>query len=423
MMHNIQYFTDRAFIEELPSDLYSAMKAQGLIAPGRRKVHFCGFFSWEGGVAVFLPMNSDIGVKPAFSAYLLLKAFNRYYVDKSTGVNDSSGQLLGGGLLSLAIALADDYLLNGLYLRRNRISTINQGKTNWAKTISRHSPFPSSSVPVYMDLESSRMQSVSNCETAKIHASVMKDIYNKFGVFIYGDECIVDSQLESLDVVPSPIEDRNTWGSYLSKELNCSYSERDIFLIKALLQYINGQHEGTLQPLIIGTQYFHSVWESMLNYSLSGIANYNHKLAVPYYLVDGFYHEVAEKGQRTDTVLRDDEHFAVVDAKYYSALSPKYAPGWPDIVKQLFYKKAVQDVEGSAATVTTHFVFPGKSGDLLSAHVSARGQHKSNVLDNSFGYSTIYCHYCEPTLLMQAYVCYRKLTCLRKEIFAVEERI
>ncbi|MEZ8029987.1 LlaJI family restriction endonuclease [Enterovibrio norvegicus] len=413
-MHNLQYFTDRAFISGLPVGLPEAMRKQGLIAPEQSKVHFCGFFSWKGGTAVFLPVNSDVNVKPELSAHWLLQTLNRYYADKMTGLKDTGGEsLIGGSLLSLSVELFEDYRSNGLYVRRNRLRTVNQGKVNWSRTVSRHTPYPSASAPVYLDLESSRTRYVSNCETARIHAAVIQDIRLKFGVLLYGDEQESDDRL---DTMPPPWGDSEAWLAYLNRELALSYSERDITLIKSLSRYIDNSQGSDEDSLIIGTRHFHGVWESMLDYSLEGVAQYNRKLAVPYYLMNGLYHEVADKGQRTDTVIRSENHFAVVDAKYYGASSPGRAPGWPDIVKQLYYQKAVQDAESGSAVVTTHFVFPGSEAKLISAHVSSRGQHKSEVLDNSAGYPVIHCHYCEPVELMRAYVSYRRLPALRTQI-------
>lgn len=425
-MHDLHYFTDRSYLswlEEPTGTLVEAMRRQGIIAPDHHRVRFCGFFSWRGGTAVFLPANSDISVKPALSAHWLLRTLNRYYAGRSTGILGTEGDsLIGGSLLSLAVTLFDDYQANGLYVRRCRHHTINQGKTNWPRTVSRHTPFPSAMAPVYLELESSRTRYVSDCETARIHAAVLRNIQEKFGILLYGETVLSDEILEKM---PPPAGGKEAQLAYLNRELSISYSERDITLINSLKRYIDSSQGSDEDSLIIGTRHFHSVWEVMLDNALSGERNFNSTLPVPYYLKDGHFHEVAEKGQRTDTVLRnhDGTRYAVVDAKYYTASAPKDAPGWPDLVKQFFYQKAVKSVTGNDTVVTTHFVFPGSVNYLTSAHVGERGQHQQETLRHTPDYPVVHCHYCDPTELMKTYVTHGRLPALRDSILTTSDTL
>ena len=60
----------------------------------------------------------------------------------------------------------------------------------------------------------------------------------------------------------------------------------------------------------------------------------------------------------------------VVDAKYYRAQGLDSAPGWPDLVKQFFYARALK-AYCPEPTVNNAFVFPGQ-GPLKSAHMHNR---------------------------------------------------
>ncbi|MGP2517604.1 LlaJI family restriction endonuclease [Yersinia sp. 2545 StPb PI] len=418
-MHNLQFFTDRLPIGQLPEDLSIKMRKQGLIAPDHHRIRFCGLFSWCGGTAVFLPVNSNTKHQPELSAYYLLQTLNRYYSDKLIGIQDTNGDsLIGVSLLSLSISIYEDYITNGLYVRRNKFHSINRGKVNWSRTVSRHIPFPSETATVYLDLESSQMRYVSDCETARIHAAVIRDITIKLGVLLYGEEMVSDMKLK---ILPMPSGDTETQLAYLNRELSMSYSDRDITLIKSLEYYINDTQGSDDSTLIIGTRHFHNIWEAMLHKALLGEKRFNQKLPVPYYLQDGIYHEVAEKGQRTDTIISNNtnQNFAVVDAKYYTASTPKDAPGWPDLVKQFFYEKAVRSVVGEYASVTTHFVFPGKNKKLISAHVGKRGQGRIGLLDKNAGYPVIHCHYYDPVALMESYVNHKSLPELKEQILNI----
>ena len=420
-MHDPSFFTDRSDLSKLAEPtgtLIEAMKRQGLIAPDHKRVRFCGIFSWDKGTAIFLPANSNLNQSPMLSSHWLFHTLNRYYKDKDTGIGGTEGDsLIGGGLLSIVLSLFEDYEQYGLYIRRSRLHTVNQGKTNWSKTISRHTPFPSDSAPLYLELESSRTRYVSDCETARIHAAVIREIKKQFGVLLHGKTVLVDSSLEKM---PLPSGDNDGQISYLNRELYLSYSERDINLIKLLKRYLERAQGSDTNSLIIGTRHFQNVWERMLDDALSGENSFNRQLPVPYYLTNDHYHEVANKGQRTDTILRNDDgrRYAVVDAKYYRASTPQNAPGWPDLVKQFFYQKAVvESVREVGVVVTTHFIFPGKNKILKSAHVGPRGQHYKTELQHTNGYPVIHCHYCEPEVLMETYVNRGQLNQLREEIF------
>lgn len=418
-MTNIRYFSDKSIISELPVQLSEAMKINGVIVPGQTRICFCGIFSWCEGIDIFLPVNCSSQHTPSLAAYYLLQSINKYYVEHNIGSQfTDSDEIIGGGLLSLIITLHDDYFANGIYVRRERKRAINTSKINWSKTISRHTPLPSRDAPIYLDLESSNIRYISNCETAKIHAKVIRDILMTFGTLLRSDSPLSDERLE---LIPDPIGDYNSQLAHLNKELSMSYSERDISLINLLKKYLEKSDNSSKGALIIGTTYFHNMWEKMLNKTLSGLIKFNKKLPVPYYFSGKSYHEVSEKGQRTDIVIEDQnqKHFAVVDAKYYAALSPQEAPGWPDLVKQFFYQKAVSAVVGKEVRVSTHFVFPGKNKILHSAHIGHRGQHGSASLNHTDGYPIIHCHYCDPVILMKFYVTQQRLSNLRSDILSV----
>lgn len=416
-MSNLQFYRDRSIISQLPDELSCKMREMGLIAPDHYKVRFCGFFSWSGTTAVFLPVNSALTDNKELAAHYLFQSLNRYYSDKLTGIQDTDGDtLIGGNLIFTSISIFEDYITNGLYVRRHKIQSVNKGKTNWSRTVSRHMPFISNSSPVYLELESSQIKNISDSETARIHAAIIRDIKKKFGVLINGEEIHFDVNLEEM---PVPSGDQETQLAHLNRELSLSYSERDINLIRLLKRYIENIDGMNNNILIIGTRHFQNVWESMLHKVLLGEKAYNQKLPVPYYLQNSKYHEVAEKGQRTDIVISDksNQRVAVVDAKYYTALTPKDAPGWPDLVKQFFYEKAVKSTVNNDVKVTTHFVFPGVEQKLISAHVGKRGQGGTDLFIAELEYPVIYCHYCEPISVMKAYINHKILHEFKKQIF------
>ncbi|MEY8238886.1 MAG: LlaJI family restriction endonuclease [Cycloclasticus sp.] len=420
--------SDRDFLSDknIPTALLDEMRSLGLIAPDMLKVSFCGIVSYRDGLAVFLPRNHNASMEGFGAAgHFLLQALLKYYQSKNSGVyaQDNEEEVIGGRSLSLATALLDDYRSNGLYVRRMKERSSNSGKVNWSDTIARSTPYPTVNGHMYLDLVTSRSRYISNCETANIHAQVMKELFSDYGVLWLGLPSYFDEQLE---LMSKPLGNTEMQVAYLQRELQVSYSERDMFLIKGLIQYLRIKKGSNKNNVLIGVLKFHSLWESMLDECLIGKYDVNSKLPVPVYqTADDEFIPVAQKGQRTDTVLKHckESRFAVVDAKYYEASSPATGPGWPDLVKQFYYQDAVSILEGKDASVSNHFVFPGYDKKLKSVHVAKREaevKSKSDCLDE---YPAIDCHYQEPIALLEAYVKGEKLTELTNEIWVHNKKV
>lgn len=426
-LSNINLYLDRTSLDsgEVPSSVIDALIGERIIPLGSSQIEFCGVIACDNELAVFLPRNSVTVTSNAFNlAHQLVQALLKYYVDKDTGVHaqDSGSEVIGGESLSLAISLLEDYAANGLYVRRVRERTTNKGKVDWRRTIANKVPLTSNDSPIYLELASSRSRYDTSSEVAKIHAQVIKNLSSAYGLLWFGQISYFDA---SLPPVPQPNNNLDVQIAHLEKELRQVYSDRDIFLLRGLIQCLK-KHKGKEEDsLIIGVRKFHSLWEAMLDECLIGNYPVNSKLPIPVYQTkEGLFIPVAQKGQRTDTVLKhvDEHRFAVVDAKYYGASSPYTAPGWPDLVKQFYYQQAVCQMVGAGTPVSNHFVFPGSHAKLKSAHVASRGVDVKSSSDCLPGYAAIYCHYQDPIELLKTYVSGGKLTRLTNEIFDVPDK-
>jgi len=422
-VNNILYLPDRSLITDtkVPRVLLEELRQQGLLASDMKRINFCGVISYNDGLAVFLPRNHDASAdNEGIAGHFLLQALLKYYQSKDSGTyaQENGSGVIGGRAFSLATYLLDDYRSNGLYARRAKEQTINSGKVNWSRTISRSTYYPATDGLIYLDFNTSRSRYITNCETAKIHASIMNELFSDYGILWFGTANYFD---EVLELMPKPSINNDVNISYLQRELQLSYSERDIFLINGLIQYLQAKKGKSSNNILIGVRKFHNLWESMLDECLIGKYAVNSKLPVPVYqTVDNRFITVAQKGQRTDTVLKhaDGSRFAVIDAKYYEASSPTTAPGWPDLVKQFFYQKAVKDLEGIEAIVSNHFIFPGCKSQLKAAYVAPPRVKVHSKEDCLGDYSVIYCHYQSPIALLKAYVKGEKLIELTADIFA-----
>ena len=420
---DIFYLSDRMPVADhrIPVAVLEALRNHGLVAPDMQKIHFCGVMSCSDGLAVFLPRNNSSSGEPQdLAAHHLLRALLKFYRDRESGVlaEDEGSLLIGGESLSLASSLIEDYLAHGLYVRRIRVNTTNSGKVVWPRTIARETAYPGPRGPLYIDLATIRSLYIADCETAKIHASVIRELYPVFGMLWMGKSGTSDQRLAG---VPRPSGNVSAQIAHLRRELQLSYSERDIFLIRSLIRYLGNERGIGAGGVLIGMHKFHSLWEAMLDECLVGKYPVNSRLPIPVYRTssDEFV-PVANKGQRTDTVLRNVEktHVAIIDAKYYDARSPNTAPGWPDLVKQFYYQKAISYLVPADTRISNHFIFPGTQNRLKAAHVAERSVVVATEADCLFDYSPIHCHYQDPLELLRLYVTGGKLVELTREIFS-----
>lgn len=418
MSRLLRFYLDRAPIDSLPNGLCEEMKEHYLIDDDDQTISFSGIVMTSTGVSVFLPRNSPIPPQNSLIGYryasLLMKGLKRYTHDKALHKINSEGDgVLGGSRFSVIFDLLEDYTTYGLYAQRFRESVMNTGKPDWRRTVASQVAFVGDSGPIYLDVYGSRLRSVSNCEVARIHAFVVRELDQAYSWVITGsDVSIADAVAD----IPLPIESKESMIRVLEKELSVIYSEREIRLIGLLIDYIRNTHGKKTSKEIIGLRYFHGMWEKMLNSTLKWVFPVNSLLAIPAYrFADGSLRPAASKAQQTDTVMKslDGNRFVVVDAKYYGAKGFKSAPGWGDIVKQFFYAKALGSYS-KGADVDNAFVFPG-SGPLRSIHMQER--KSLQVLD--LDYPSIRCTYIEPMELLECYVSGRKLEKLSAELMDI----
>ena len=401
---------DRAHLQKsmglLSPWVVSEIRRRKLVTEGGDTVSFCGFVASGDEVFAFLPRGTplpdgELGVVKL--ATLLARCIDLYVrqgtATKIAGDSRNEG-VEGKDQLAIIRELLDDYRLNGLYVTTSRRRTINAGKTDWKRTISRVMPFPDKcAIPVYpVLLGTSSMHNV-NSIVAKIHASVIARLDRMFGWWVTGQA--------NGRVAPDISESDGLLGrreyclSILRRELSSVYADRNLRLLANLIWYLqDGTTEGT-SPVVIGLRDFHWAWERMLGEIVGFRSDLGSELPLPvYYYVDGNRVVAANKAMRTDIIVerRSNKTAVVVDAKYYAALSADNAPGWPDLVKQFFYAKALRAIK-PGWKIGNVFVFPGVEGKLLRAAVES--------MDGKFVHAQefpwIRCMYANPAMVMHHY--------------------
>lgn len=414
VLHN-----DRAPLRTLDKELQIELKERGLVTSGGKNVSFCGLVYSEREINAFLPRatrtsasSKEIEIKIASE---MMAAIHRYSTTKKNQVDadDEGSEFSGLSRLSTIMWLLDDFRVNGLFCIRKQRMVVNSGKANWRKTISRRTAFLSDNGPIYLDVDGELNYRNIGDEISKIHADIIRKLDEQFSWLISPKKSHISSYLQS---IPAPSGKAFSQILHLKAQRHSHYATRDIELINhliVLLEEIRGKDNNNF---VMGMKHFHGMWEAMLNETLSWTVKVNSELPIPAYkLNDGSIVEAPSKGQRTDIVLRrpNTDQFAVADAKYYETRkSTKSAPGWPDLVKQFFYAKAL-GVYSDSAQVSNAFIFPGESGVITSAHMKNR---QSGALEDT-EYPAIKCLYVCPRQVIQHYIKGKKLTQLSEKLF------
>lgn len=418
MSIELKLHLDRSSSHQLSSDLLSELKRNNSLSENNPfRVSFCGIVMIKDEINIFLPRSSNIvGLsypEQISIAAVSIKAVEKYGRDKKHElIKDQPDNDVGLGSLTIIKQLLDDYIRNGIYARRRNIRTVNSGRPNWKATISTSLPFPTKNkTPVYLDIHCNKRGYFSDTEVSAIHASVIKKLDRDYSWLITGREGLIAPQL--LDF-PEPISKIEFQVQLLKRELHRLYSDREMFLLKNLIRYLELISGKGNSNFIAGLRNFEFAWEHMLREVMEQKVELNSALPIPVYEdINGFENLANEKAMRTDIVIEDQalNAIAVIDAKYYSAESHVSAPGWSDLVKQFFYAKALKILRPNFY-IGNYFIFPGEFGHLASVRV--RNRKTAIFYDRDF--APIKCRYVCPLKVLDHYVVGKKISGLSRKL-------
>jgi len=419
-LSSLKFFNDRQSISDIDASLVDGLKSQGLISRGEiQKVSFCGLLIKSSKLFLFLPRSIDINSlnesERIYAASELMRAVNLYGKVSKTAVNltDSDAGFEGGSQLDTVMELLKAYQESGLYTRRKQAKTLNSGKPDWRATVASSVAYPDrSGRPVYLDVVSSKRRYFSDCEVARIQAFILREIDEKFSWIMSGK---VGRVAPELDEVMLPRGEGQYMLSILKRELPILYSDNDVNLVKLLINYLEKVSGKDDSNMIIGLKKFHFAWEYMLSKVLADTwININKALPAPaYQKADGSFENAFRNGMKTDTVLRREfDGVVIVDAKYYEATTVVNAPGWGDIVKQLFYEKALL-ATGRVTNIKNVFIFPGTVRSYTKIHL--RSKTGGDFFDDEF--PPIHCYYVSPLEIVHHFINNKKMNTFTDTLF------
>ena len=418
---NVNLYLDCSPLVDLPEAIQAEVSQHNLVSNiGGPKVSFCGMLRNKNEVSIFLPRATKLQglgmVEKISIASDLLRAVELYGRQSKTAVHisDEGEGRVGVSQLSLIRRLLLSYRQNGLYARRRCISRINIGKPNWKATVAAGNAFPTrNGKPIYLDIIGSKRRYFFDSEVSRIHAYVIRYLDEAYSWIFTGKARLIAPELK--DIQP-PIGSVPVMQALLKRELRLTYSDNDISLLKALIEYLEQMAGEKAGSSISGLKSFHYAWEHMLHSVLTNTFSINNVLPAPSYeMTDGSYSDAFASSMKVDIALKDphDRTVAIVDAKYYSAMNTTSAPGWPDLVKQFFYEKAFRLIEPNYK-LRNAFIFPGQDGPLKSVHLKSK--RDGTFFDKEF--IPISCHYVNPRDVVQHYIKNKKMVDLSNLLLA-----
>ena len=361
LMNNPVIYTDRMAVAGLRSEdtgLHEIMRAHGIgKLDSQQTVHFCGLVR-EGSErsAVFLPRS--VRLRTMDAARLTMRALSRYGQNAENRAFSTDGDNGNPGALAVIRKLAEDFQAHGLFVERQRIRSRNAGKPDWVRTVTRERAYAGeNSGDVFPDIATTRSVDSSETLLAQVQAAVLQEIISDHGWWLEGAR----ARRAELVWQKTPRQPRSIWALLLDSLLPQLFSVRSIFLAKYLVHYLRECRKSDAGSFVFGVEDFHTVWEQMLDETLSGVEHgWNEKLPRAVYEQYGRKPvDAPERRMLTDTVLKTPSGYQIVDAKYYGGTSQTTVPGWPDVAKQMFYAMALKSVVGDNVSIRNCFVFPG----------------------------------------------------------------
>jgi hypothetical protein len=395
------------YLQTVQPEIAALLSAHGIGKIGEREtVHFCGLASAAGtGAAFFLPRHAQQNsVKDLRVAGLTMRALARFGRDVESRKGVARGPTDNATLAALIADLAQDFRDNGIYSERSRYPSRNSGKPDWKRTISGETPFQTSSgVVVFPEIRTSKTLDSQKNPLALIQAAVLGEIVSMHAWWLEG----VEARSAELRFFRKPAMPRFLWPAALRSLLPGLFATRPIFLANALIDYLEETSGHVGGNFVCGVEDFSTVWEHMLRRVLRGVEdNWNARLPKPGYVrkEDGVV-EMSERGMQTDIIVRNGNHLEIIDAKYYGATGKGSVPGWPDIVKQLYYQMALEKVV-TEETVSNCFAFPAGRG---TAQPYSLARIYTSPEDPAPGFPEIGCRYLDIIDVLEAYSSNRKI--------------
>lgn len=166
---------------------------------------------------------------------------------------DNVNDRIPASRIGLADLILKDWFEYGFWTSSQQVFGLQGHQIDWERTLVRNTPMMTHSGPLYIDAQYRRHLRFEQHILTQIHQWVVREIVRNFG-FLFEQS----PPLQSLPIVTKPIGAIKILKQFLPK----MYKNRDIRLIKILLQYLEPELKGFREHIdIYGTCTFHAIFE------------------------------------------------------------------------------------------------------------------------------------------------------------------
>ncbi len=224
-----------------------------------------------------------------------------------------------------------DFITHGYYTGHEVEHRLNsRGKINWKRTIQQIQPQVDNGNIVYLNFISRRSINKANILT-KIHEFCVYESFSKLG-WLY-------LSTEYLPKKPSLRFNKKLFLATLNDALKHTFNNDKKLLFSSMLEIVNCVDEkANTKEFWFGVSHFEYVWENLIDYVFG---ESNKEIYFPHakwHIITGDRTE--SSALEPDTVMKHDEKFYILDAKYYKfgiTGHSAHLPGTSSIQKQITY--------------------------------------------------------------------------------------
>ncbi|WBL15115.1 LlaJI family restriction endonuclease [Sutcliffiella sp. NC1] len=339
-VENIEYN-----IEDYPTEFITSLINKGICMISKDKLKFVatGIIIYKNKFYVIFPKAYSLPKEENSlleHIRVLFEVLLKYR--REVDISPEESQLLGGLAgehkeeLVTAYSIIKDFTQNGLLIKSAKVkSELHTGNIDWATTINRKQPIFSGRSVIYNEAISNKKTFNHRNRLYLLHKYCVYKSTEKYG-WLLG----LTTETIGLDKVEINIETSNTI-NFLTNELNTTFVEREINVIKMIRDFLSGVEEQESDEKIetLITPYFHNVWEHICSINFENQYS-TLKKVLPKLNWDIESNAVVQK-QRPDIMVLKANIMYILDAKYYDINTN--LPGWKDIVKQLFYAMTINN--------------------------------------------------------------------------------
>ncbi|MDI6666654.1 hypothetical protein QMA56_02900 [Leuconostoc falkenbergense] len=336
-------------------------------------LNYVGFHLTNSELNIMLPKNSEWSNSVSVDVINILIDSLKDNRDSKSGDSETVSGITTNDLFSVVEWLIQDFRSNGIFAINQTQWNKRKGKINWETTIRKATPFVQDNNLVLINLF--RKKRISELdEVSKIHAFVMQQIADQFGILFHGFS--FKSRLTPID-----LNDTVKLKRVLNKTFTMTNIRREKMLILNLLKYLDLIDSKQFELSIV-TMEFHVLFEKSFKFFIGDQEELHTPAAIPKARwsleLPGREPIIAKNKQIPDALVirhgQKCQYLDIYDSKYYDLTYYKNinqsskifnAPAdWYSVGKQFFYEYSYNRlaISNKLEQGENYFVFPWPVG-------------------------------------------------------------